>query len=71
MSVSVPTEFGRLSIPKHKFLIWQAVNSHLLTGDLLVRFAIPLEVKNWCNIKRTGIIASILNASMASTVAMD
>ncbi|XP_062075641.1 uncharacterized protein LOC133779740 [Humulus lupulus] len=33
----------RLSIPKHHFLLWQVVNSQLLTRDNMLRFCIPLE----------------------------
>ncbi|XP_062103607.1 uncharacterized protein LOC133814693 [Humulus lupulus] len=33
----------RLSIPKHRFLLWQAVNSQLLTRDNMLRFCVPIE----------------------------
>ncbi|XP_062075248.1 uncharacterized protein LOC133779285 [Humulus lupulus] len=33
----------RLSIPKHRFLLWQAVNSQLLTCDNMLRFCLALD----------------------------
>ncbi|XP_062104008.1 uncharacterized protein LOC133815153 [Humulus lupulus] len=33
----------RLFIPKHRFLLWQVVNSQLLTRDNILSFCIPLE----------------------------
>uniref|UniRef100_A0A803Q8J2 Reverse transcriptase zinc-binding domain-containing protein n=1 Tax=Cannabis sativa TaxID=3483 RepID=A0A803Q8J2_CANSA len=35
-----------LSLPKHQFILWQIVNSHLLTRDNLSKFHIPLESRN-------------------------
>ncbi|XP_062088879.1 uncharacterized protein LOC133795443 [Humulus lupulus] len=32
----------KLSVPKHRFILWQAVNLHLLTRDLLVAHHIPV-----------------------------
>ncbi|XP_062093457.1 uncharacterized protein LOC133799459 [Humulus lupulus] len=32
----------KLSVPKHRFILWQAVNHHLLTWDLLVAHHIPV-----------------------------
>ncbi|XP_062119079.1 uncharacterized protein LOC133832801 [Humulus lupulus] len=33
----------KMSLPKHRFLLWQVVNSHLLTRDIMIRFCIPLD----------------------------
>ncbi|XP_062089551.1 uncharacterized protein LOC133796085 [Humulus lupulus] len=33
----------RLSVPKHRFVLWQTVNSYLLTCDNLVRFTVRIE----------------------------
>ncbi|XP_062094079.1 uncharacterized protein LOC133800127 [Humulus lupulus] len=33
----------RLSLPKHRFLLWQVFNAQLLTCDNLLRFRVPLE----------------------------
>ncbi|XP_062118369.1 uncharacterized protein LOC133831986 [Humulus lupulus] len=33
----------KLSLPKHRFLLWQVVNSHLLTLDNLSRFKVHIE----------------------------
>ncbi|XP_062080585.1 uncharacterized protein LOC133785354 [Humulus lupulus] len=33
----------KLSVPKHRFILWQAINQHLLTRDLLASHHIPIE----------------------------
>ncbi|XP_062112719.1 uncharacterized protein LOC133823882 [Humulus lupulus] len=33
----------RLSLPKHRFLLWQVVNAQLLTFDNLLHFRVPLD----------------------------
>ncbi|XP_062094172.1 uncharacterized protein LOC133800235 [Humulus lupulus] len=33
----------RLSLPKHRFLLWQVVNAQLLTCDNMLRFRVPLD----------------------------
>ncbi|XP_062104228.1 uncharacterized protein LOC133815399 [Humulus lupulus] len=33
----------KLSIPKHRFLLWQVVNSQLLTRDNMLRFCITID----------------------------
>ncbi|XP_062103537.1 uncharacterized protein LOC133814614 [Humulus lupulus] len=33
----------KMTLPKHRFLLWQVVNSHLLTRDLMIRFCIPFD----------------------------
>ncbi|XP_062114815.1 uncharacterized protein LOC133827545 [Humulus lupulus] len=33
----------RLSLPMHRFLLWQVINSQLLTYDNLLRFRVPLD----------------------------
>ncbi|XP_062104226.1 uncharacterized protein LOC133815395 [Humulus lupulus] len=37
------TVWCQLSIPKHRFLLWQVVNSQLLTRDNMLSFCVPLE----------------------------
>lgn len=33
----------KISLPKHRFLLWQVVNSHLLTRDYMGRFGVVLD----------------------------
>ncbi|XP_062075200.1 uncharacterized protein LOC133779229 [Humulus lupulus] len=37
----------KLSLPKHRFLLWQVVNTHLLTLDNLCRFKVLAQVCDW------------------------
>ncbi|XP_062093460.1 uncharacterized protein LOC133799461 [Humulus lupulus] len=39
----LPPDTSWLSILKHRFLLWQVVNSQLLTRDNMLRFCVPLD----------------------------
>ncbi|XP_062118717.1 uncharacterized protein LOC133832382 [Humulus lupulus] len=38
----------KLSVPKRRFILWQAINQHLLTRDLLFSHHIPVAYRNAC-----------------------
>ncbi|KAF4358380.1 hypothetical protein G4B88_008540 [Cannabis sativa] len=38
--------WSSITIPKHRFILWQVLNSHLLTKDNLLRFHIELDSMN-------------------------